>query len=270
MMLVIALVTYWIIGAIAGMLAGLLGVGGGLFIVPMLLFILPLTGVQSEQLMTIAVASSLATIVFTSIASVRAHHLARKVHWDIVKAWIPGLILGAIIGVLIADMAPQEFPKTLFGLCALAVAWKMMSAVRHVRPMEASTPRIPKKPWQYLHATWIATASSLIGIGGGAFSVPLLKQWRVPINEAVATSSAIGLPLSIAATISFIVIGWDQQELPNYTFGYLYWPAIIGIVSSSVIFAPLGAKLAHRISKSKLSALFALFLLIVGLKIILD
>lgn len=251
-------------GSLAGILAGLLGIGGGLFIVPVLLFLLPAIGVQSEQLMSICVATSLCTIVITSMSSIIAHQKHRAILWPVFWRFVPGICTGALVGAFLADRVSQQLLTYLFGISVILIACKMLF------PMQPkSTLELPGFAGLTLVGMFIGTISAMIGIGGGALSVPILNYWKTPMVKAVATSAACGLPLALTATVGFIVTGWDQNGLPSYTSGYVYWPAVIGIISSSIIFAPLGAKFAHKISAPLLKRLFAVFLLVVGSKVLL-
>jgi len=254
---------YLITGAFAGLLAGLLGVGGGLFIVPVLLFVLPLSGIESDQLMTICVATSLCTIVITSLSSVVAHQKHRAILWPVFWRFFPGLTVGAIIGAVVADLVSQQLLKNLFAVSVILLSLKMLF---HYRPKNAS--EMPGVYGVMSSGSVIGVLSAMIGIGGGALIVPLLSYWKTPMAKAVATSSACGLPIAIAGTLGFIATGFNQQNLPTYSSGYVYWPAVIGIISSSVIFAPIGAKFAHKISAPLLSRIFAVFLFVVGSKVL--
>ena len=255
---------YLTTGAFAGLLAGLLGVGGGLFIVPVLLFILPVAGVESEQLMTICVATSLCTIVITSISSVVAHQQHGAILWPAFWQFFPGISLGALLGAVVADTASQQLLKSLFGISVILIALKMLLQLR-----PKNTAKLPGLFGLISTGTVIGGLSAMIGIGGGALTVPVLNYWNTPMAKAVATSAACGLPLAVAGTLGFIVTGLDQQNLPAYSSGYVYWPAVLGIISTSVLFAPIGAKFAHKISAPLLSKIFAIFLLIVGSKVLL-
>jgi len=251
-------------GSVAGVLAGLLGVGGGLFIVPMLLFLLPFIGIDSAQLMTICVATSLATIVITSISSVFAHHKKGGILWPVFWRFVPGLVIGSFLGSYLADIISQQFLKSLFGVSVILISINM---IFQLKPKQSIA--IPKQFFLTLASTFIGTLSTMIGIGGGALTVPTLSHWQTPMVKAVATSAACGLPIAIAGTIGFIIAGLDQSDLPQYTTGYVYWPAVLGIISSSVIFAPIGAKIAHKISAPLLKRTFAIFLFIVGINVLL-
>ena len=251
-------------GAVAGILAGLLGIGGGLFIVPVLLFLLPFSGIHSEQIMSICIATSLATIVVTSVSSIIAHHKHQAVIWSLFWRLLPGICVGALAGAYVADSVSQLFLKNLFSISVILIAIKMLFKVQ----LNSFT-ELPGQSTLFFSGTFIGAISTMIGIGGGALSVPILNYWKTPMANAVATSAACGLPIAIAGTLGFIITGLDQANLPTYSTGFVYWPAVIGITLSSILFAPIGAKFAHKITASLLSRFFAIFLLIVGFNVLL-
>lgn len=259
----VEILLYLVTGAFAGILAGLLGVGGGLFIVPVLLFLLPIAGIQSDYLMTICVATSLCTIVITSISSILAHQRHGAIIWPLFWKLCPGICTGAILGAVFADATSQQFLKNLFAISVILIALKMLLQIK-----PKTETRLPGPVPLTIAGTVIGCLSAMIGIGGGAMTVPVLNYWKTPITKAVATSAACGLPLAVAGTAGFIFTGLDLPGHLPYSSGYVYWPAVLGIVSSSILFAPLGAKLAHRISAPSLSKLFAVFLLLVGGKVL--
>jgi uncharacterized membrane protein YfcA len=256
---------YLLTGAFAGLLAGLLGVGGGLFIVPVLLFILPLVGVDTTHLMIICVATSLCTIVITSISSIIAHQKHQAILWPVFWQFLPGIILGSLIGSYVADSISEQFLTNLFAISVIIIAFKMIFKLQ-LDTVNA----LPKTSILMLSGTFIGGLSTMLGIGGGSLTVPALIHWKIPMVKAVATSSACGLPIAVAGTIGFIIIGFEQSNLPAHSSGYVYWPAVLGIIVTSVIFAPIGAKLAHKISAPLLSKIFAVFLLVVGVKVLLN
>ncbi len=254
---------YLVTGSVAGLLAGLLGVGGGLFIVPVLLFLLPVAGIDSQQLMTICVATSLCTIVITSISSVLAHHKHQAILWPVFWRLLPGISLGALLGAVIADLVSQQLLKNLFAISVILIAFKMLFRIQ-----PKATSQLPGSTRLMAHGAFIGCLSAMIGIGGGALIVPLLNYWKTPMVNAVATSATCGLPIAIAGTVGFIITGLDQADLPIYSSGYVYWPAVFGIISTSVLLAPVGAKFAHKVSAPLLSGFFAIFLLLIGGKVL--
>lgn len=256
--------SYALTGVVAGILAGLLGVGGGLFIVPVLLLLWPVVGVETPLLLPMAIATSLATIVMTSISSVRAHHRKGSVQWN--KFWwlAPTIMVGALSGAFIVDWMPVTALGWFFGIAVTCIGIQMLAG--------KSTHTSDKEPLKFHYRVaglFIGVISALIGIGGGSMTVPLLHYWKTPMVKAVATSTACGLPIAIAATAGFMVSGWQNTLLPRYSTGYVYWPAALGIMVCSVLFAPVGANLAHRLNAVVLKKFFALFLISVGIKVLL-
>ena len=255
---------YLLTGAFAGLLAGLLGVGGGLFIVPVLLFILPLVGVNTTHLMTICVATSLCTIVVTSISSVIAHQKHQAIIWPVFWQFLLGIIVGSLLGSYVADSISEQLLTNLFAVSVILIAFKMMFKLQL-----GAVNELPNTSILMLIGSFIGGLSTMIGIGGGSLTVPILNYYKTPMAKAVATSSACGLPIAVAGTVGYIIVGFEQSNLPAYSSGYVYWPAVLGIIVTSVIFAPIGAKLAHKISAPLLSKIFAMFLLVVGAKVLL-
>ena len=256
---------YLVTGTFAGLLAGLLGVGGGLFIVPVLLFTLPLVGVNDTHLMTICVATSLCTIVVTSISSVIAHQKHQAILWPVFWQFLPGIVLGALLGSYVAVGVSEHLLTNLFAVSVILIAVKMFFKLQL-----SSEVTLPVTPVVIAIGSFIGCLSAMIGIGGGSLTVPILSYWKTPMAKAVATSSACGLPIAVAGTLGFIIMGQQQADLPAFSSGYVYWPAVVGIIITSVIFAPIGAKLAHKISAPLLSKIFATFLLLVGTKVLLN
>ncbi|MGM0595284.1 MAG: sulfite exporter TauE/SafE family protein [Pseudomonadota bacterium] len=255
--------TEWLIyaglGAFAGVLAGLFGVGGGLVIVPVLAVVFHQAGVEAGVIMQLAVGTSLATIVFTSLSSVRAHHRRGAVGWSQVAQLLPGIVLGAWLGAVLADQLRSDTLKALFGVFELLVALQMGLNLRPAPHRE-----LPGRWGMGLAGGVIGGVSALVGIGGGTMTVPFLQWCNVPMRQAVATSAACGLPIALAGAAGFVISGWDNARLPPLSSGYLYWPAFAGIVVASVLFAPLGARLAHALPAATLKRFFALFLALLG------
>ena len=259
-------VSYIGLGIIAGFVAGLLGVGGGLIIVPVLILIFQSKGFASDVIVHMAIGTSLATIIFTSLSSIYAHHFQHQaVRWDIVKQLTPGIVLGALLGAFIADFISAKILQQFFGFFELIVAFQMALNIK----VHANR-KLPNKIGVFTAGSAIGTVSSVVGIGGGTLTVPFLVWCNVKMQQAVATSSACGLPIAVAGCIGFIVTGWDETALPENTLGYVYWPAFLAIVVSSVFFAPVGAWLAHRLSAAKLKRFFSLVLFVLGIKMLLS
>jgi len=251
---------YLAIGTVAGILAGLLGIGGGLVIVPSLYFLLSRDGVATDIAMQVAVGTSLATIVLTSISSVLAHHRRQAVLWPLVVQLAPGMMAGALLGAVIADWLPSQLLAQVFAGFALLVGLQMMW-VRDVR----GHVQLPGPGVMAASGGVIGAISALVGIGGGSMTVPFLTWHRVPIHEAVGTSAGCGLPIAVAGTAAFVALGQSQTALPPHSLGYVYLPAMAGIVIASVIAAVAGAALAHRLPQPVLRRVFALFLVLLGI-----
>ncbi|MCW8901224.1 MAG: sulfite exporter TauE/SafE family protein [Gammaproteobacteria bacterium] len=257
-------ISYIGLGVIAGFVAGLLGVGGGLIIVPALILIFQSNHFDHAVIVHMAIGTSLATIIFTSLSSIYAHHVTHKaVRWDIVKKLTPGIIVGALFGAIIADYISAKILQQFFGFFELFVAFQM---ALNIKPHASRS--LPGYTGIITAATGIGTISSIVGIGGGTLTVPFLVWCNIKIQQAVATSSACGLPIAVAGCVGFVITGWNESNLPEHSLGYVYWPAFITIVISSVLLAPLGAWLAHRLSAAKLKRYFSLVLFILGLKML--
>ncbi len=251
------------LGAIAGVLAGLLGIGGGLVIVPALAWLFVQQGLPVEYQMQLAVGSSLATIVPTSLASIRAHHLRGGVRWDLVRRMTPGILLGAAAGVWLAQSLENQQLRTLFGLFACGVALQLLFGLRAL-----AQARRPGRLRLWCAGGVIGGFSALLGIGGGTLTVPFLRWHGVEIRQAVGTAAAAGFPIALAGAMGFLVAGWGLASLPPGSAGFLYWPPVIGIVVTSVLAAPLGAAWAHSLPRAGLQRLFGVILLVTGLRML--
>lgn len=263
-MLTAALPGYLLVGAIAGILAGMLGVGGGLVIVPVLVYLFNLQGFDSSVIMHLAIGTSLATIVLTSLSSIHAHHQRGAVLWSLVGRLTPGIIAGAWLGATVAHLLPSATLRTIFGVFELVVATQMA--------LEFTTSphqHLPGRLGTGIAGVVIGTVSSIIGIGGGTLTVPFLTWCNVEMRRAVATSAACGLPIALAGAIAYMVTGWDHDALPPASSGYLHWPAFWGIAVTSMLFATFGARLAHSLPVRTLRRFFALLLAVLGLRMLL-
>jgi len=259
----IELLPFAALGVVAGTLAGLLGIGGGIVIVPGLAFLLAGGTVPPERLMQVAVGTSLATIVVTALSSIRAHHRRGAVHWPVVARMTPGILAGAVLGGLIADALPTRTLAIVFGVFLLIVAARLAFGGQ-----PAPHRRLPATPALGVISGGIGTLSSLLGIGGGTMTVPLLAWCNVSLREAVATASACGLPIALAGAATFALAGSDVAGMPPASTGYIHWPAFIAVAPLSVLFAPLGARIAHAIPVNALRRGFALFVLVVGIRML--
>lgn len=251
-------------GIVAGVLAGLLGVGGGIVIVPVLDTALGLYGVDSEIRMHIAVATSLACIILTSISSSRAHHAKGSVDFSLVKVWGPAVFVGSLIGSFAASYVDSQVLSGIFGIVAFIVALKMLLPMDDVN-ISQDVPRGIVAP---VPPVVIGGLSSMMGIGGGTLSVPVLTLMNQPIHKAVGTAAIFGLLISLPGALGYVISGIGDPRLPAGSFGYVNLIGFALISPITVLFAPIGAKIAHKLDKRKLSMLFGGFLLIVATRMI--
>jgi len=256
-------ITMLLTGCVAGVLAGLFGIGGGIVIVPVLEAALGFLGVDAAIRMHVAVATSLATIIPTSVSSARAHHQRQSVDFEIVKRWTVFVLIGALLGAWIASQVHSNVLAMVFATLALLVAIKMV-ALPETRNLTDEVPRGPLVP---AIPTAIGVFSSMMGIGGGTFSVMTLTLFNQPIHRAVGTAALFGLVISLPATIAYIVTGWGDVRLPPGSFGYVSLLGFALIAPATVLAAPLGAKIAHGLSQKRLSMLFGAFLVIASVRL---
>ncbi|WP_067519182.1 sulfite exporter TauE/SafE family protein [Endozoicomonas ascidiicola] len=255
---------YLLLGASAGLTAGLFGVGGGLIIVPALIYSFKLQGFAPEVLTHMAVGTSLAAMIVTSLSSIKAHQEEHAVQWKLFSIVSAGILVGAFLGAYTAVNLSGHFLQTLFGIFAIGVSAKMWFGFK-VR----EGGRFPGKPLLVIAGVVIGGISSMFGIGGGTLSVPFLRRIGLTMQKAVATSAACGLPIAVMGSVSNMILGMGNQQLPDMTTGYVYWPAFIGIVVTSVFLARLGARLAHNLPADKLQKLFAILLVVVGVQLVI-
>jgi uncharacterized membrane protein YfcA len=251
-------------GAFAGLLAGLFGIGGGLVLVPFLIWLFTQQGITENIVMIMAVATSLATIIITSISSVLAHHRLGALIWVAVFKLAPGIFTGAVLGAIIADYLPATKFKTIFAFFLLFVSLQMAFQFRP----EAGGGLKLNYGFAVIAGSVIGVLSVILGIGGGTLTVPLLVKCRFPMRNAVAISSACGLPIAIAGTLSYAWLGWNQVGLPYGCVGYIYLPAFFAIVATSTIMAPFGAKLANKLPTQQLKRYFSILLFVVAIKLL--
>jgi len=254
---------YPLVGILAGFVAGLFGVGGGLLIVPPLLMLFAAQGFDVAQVMHMALGTTMATIVFTSIASMRAHHRHTAVRWDIVKAMAPGLVLGTLTGSLIASNIPTRPLAIAF---TAFVYYASLQMILDFKPKPSRS--LPGPGGLLLAGFVIGMLSGMIAAGGGFLSIPFMVWSNVAIHLAVGTSSALGFPIAAAGTLGYIISGWNVPGLPSWSLGYIYLPALIGIIVMSFTFAPYGARLAHRLPVHKLKRAFGILLALLASKML--
>jgi uncharacterized protein len=242
-----------ILGIATGFLAGLLGIGGGMVMVPFLTYIMSSRGASPDLAIKMAIATSMATIIFTSISSVRAHHKRGAVRWDIVKGLAPGIVGGSLIASLgVFALLKGSWLAIFFGLFVTFSATQMF-----LDKKPKPTRQMPTAGGQVAAGGVIGFLSGLVGAGGGFISVPFMSWCNVAIHNAVATSAALGFPIALANAAGYVVSGWNVQNLPAGSFGYIWLPALVVIAIASVFMAPVGAKVAHSLDVKRLKRIFA-------------
>ncbi|MBF0612525.1 MAG: sulfite exporter TauE/SafE family protein [Magnetococcales bacterium] len=251
-------------GLVAGVIAGLLGVGGGLVLVPALLYLFHLDGIHIAIAMPLAVGTSLATIVVTNSMATWHHHQRQSVRWEMVRQYAPAILLGSWLGSHLAVMMDAITLRSVFGLFECAIGLRM---IYPGGSSESSSPPIPMWMHSFL-ALFIGCLSSLFGIGGGTLSVPALTMLaNIPIHQAVGSSSAIGIFISVAGVLGFVHAGWDNPTLPATSVGFVFSPAFLGIIAGTILTTPLGVRLAHTLDPKVLRKGFGFLLLAVGSKL---
>ncbi len=255
---------YLMLGAIAGFLAGMFGVGGGLVLVPVLLFLFDSQHFPAEHLMLIALGTSMAAILFTSLASLREHHRHGAVNWRVVRNITPGILIGTAIGALVAASIPTRGLAIFFALFVYSVATQILL---DMRPHAAR--QLPGATGMTLTGILTGCLSSLVSIGGGSIVVPFLVWCNVALRKAIGTSAAIGFPVAVGGTIGYVVTGMNIHTLPSYSLGFVYLPALFWISLTSIITAPLGAKATHQMKVGLLRKLFAVLLIALATKLLL-
>jgi len=244
-------------------MAGLLGIGGGFVVVPILLLVLPRIGIEESLHAHFAIGTSLACIVFTSLSSAYSHHRKKAVNWQLLKSMVPGLIIGAWLGAMLASVIKGPFLILIFVSGALFTAYYLS------RKHSLQTTNPTTSSWIYfLYAQFTGIVSALIGIGGGSVLVPFLVYRGQPMVKSVATAAACGFPIALFGSIGFVVSGWQAAKGIENASGFIYWPAFISIVIFSSLSAPLGAKVAHFIQEKHLKQAFSAFLILTSVQII--
>ena len=252
---------YLAIGATVGFLAGLLGIGGGMVMVPMLAFVFTAKGFPPAHLMHLSLATSMATILFTSIASVGAHHRHGAVDWAVAKTMAPGIVAGALAASIGAGFVPTR-PLAIFFSCFMFYAAVQMFF--EVKPKPSR--QLPGRGGLFAAGAVIGGLSSVLAAGGAFLSIPFLARCNVPLKRAIGTAAANGFPIAVAGTVGYVLQGSRASGLPEGALGYVYLPALALIVVTSMPLAPLGARLAHRLPVKPLRILFALTLLALALR----
>ena len=254
---------YLAIGVTVGFLAGLLGIGGGMIMVPMLVFVFTAKGFPAEHMMHLSLATSMATIVFTSLSSVRAHHRHQAVDWVVARAMAPGIVAGALAATLAAGFIPTR-PLAIFFTGFMFYA--AMQMFIEIRPKPSR--QLPGAAGLFGAGAGIGALSSVLAAGGAFLSIPFLTWCNLPLKRAIGTAAANGFPIAVAGTVGYVLNGLRIEGLPEGSLGYVYLPALALIVAASMPLAPLGARLAHRLPVKRLRIVFALMLFGLGLRML--
>lgn len=243
---------YLALGLIAGFLAGLLGLGGGAVMVPLLASLFAYQGFARDQVLHLALGTSMATIVFTALSSLRAHHRHGAVIWPVVRDMTPGIVAGTFVGTLIAARVSTD-GLALFFACFIAFVAVQMAF--NLKPRAVRD--LPGRGGLFTAGTGIGGISALVAIGGGSLTVPFLTWCNVPVQRAIGTSAAAGFPIAVFGTLGYLWNGWAADGLPAFSLGYVFLPALLWVMAGSVLTAPLGARLAHRLPVPTLKRIFS-------------
>lgn len=254
---------YLAIGASVGFLAGLLGIGGGMVMVPMLYFVFTAKGFPPEHMMHLSLATSMSTIIFTSLSSVRAHHVHGGVDWAVTRAMSPGIVAGALGATLVAVHVPTRPLAVFFTGFMFYAATQMLFEVK-TKPSR----QLPGAAGLFGAGAAIGGFSSVLAAGGAFLSIPFLAWCNLPLKRAIGTAAANGFPIAVAGTAGYILNGLRIAGLPEGSLGYVYLPALALIVAASMPTAPLGARLAHRLPVKRLRIVFALMLFALALRML--
>ena len=257
-------IAYLAIGAGAGFIAGLLGIGGGAVIVPLLVFVFTAQDLPAQHVLHMALATTMAALIFTSVSSARAHHSRNAVDRPIARLMVPGILVGAFAAALIAGMIPTRELAVVFTTLMFTAATQI---ILDLRPR--ATRATPGPAGIFAAASLIGAISSLLAVGGAFLSIPFLTWCNVPLRRAIGTAAANGVPIAAAGTAGYIVQGWRADGLPAATLGYVYLPALALIAVMSALIAPLGARLAHRLPVKQLRVLLALMLYVVAARLLM-
>jgi len=254
---------YLALGLLVGLFAGMLGIGGGVIIVPLLVFLFTKQQFPSDRVVHLALGTSIASIAFTALSSVRAHHSRRAVRWDVVRQAGPWVVLGTVLGTLFADRLSSRY------LAAIFTAFVLYSSIQLLLDRKPKpTRQLPGPVGIALGATLIGALCSLVGVAGGVILLPLMTLCNVPLLTAIGTTAALGLPLSAAGAAGYIVTGLNKSHLPPFSLGYVYLPALAGLVLGTFVTVPFGASLAHSMRVTLLKKIFAVVLLVLAVKML--
>lgn len=259
---------YLLIGAFAGLLAGMLGIGGGIIVVPALSAVFAHYAlVPDDYVMHMAIGTSMAAIIITLLSSLRAQMQRKAVRWDMVRQILPGLLLGVVLGAAVTRHLPSAYLRIFFSVFLLSIAWRIFKD-NHKTHDDFTAP-LPSVRVIKVSSLIIGMLCSMLGAAGGTMLIPFLLRCRVGMREATGTSVACGVCVGILATISFMMMGRADMVVISGNTGFIYWPAWLGIVISSAIFAPLGTAIAYKLPTSVLKRVLAVFLVLVAIDMVL-
>ncbi len=254
------------LGVVAGILAGLFGIGGGIIFVPVLLLTFEFIGMHQDVMAHLAIGTSLACVIFTGLSSTLAHHRKKAVLWEWVIKMGPFLVLGGAIGGWTADQLPGQILVVMLGTFLLVMSFQLF--VKNQMHSDGSVVRVPSIPVFAFAGTLTGWMSSMMGIAGGALTVPFVTSHGASVRNAIGTAAAFGIPTAFAGALSFVVAGLDQPERPDWSLGYVYLPAFFGIIAMSTISARVGARFAHALDQKLLQRFFACFLAVLSIRLI--
>ncbi len=255
---------YLALGTLGGLLAGLLGIGGGMIMVPFMVMLFQAQGHPYETLMQVSLATSMATIMFTALSSMRAHHKLGNVRWDLVKLMVPGMLIGCFLGATVLSKMPTRAAKIFFAVFMVYSSIRMLrSANRVVEP----TP-MPAGAKLFGFSALVGIISTMVGAGGAFMTVPYMSAHGVNGRHAIGTSAAFGFPLALFGTIGYVWNGWSVPNLPAPHLGFVFLPALFGFAVASVLSAPLGAKFAQRLPIPTLKRVFAVLLMLLAARVL--
>lgn len=246
---------YLAVGAFVGFCAGLLGIGGGAIVVPLLTLLLAAQGFAREHVLHLAVGTSMATILLTSVSSVWAHAARGSLRWDIVRAMTPGILAGGLVGSALASRVPTALLAVLFALTVFVAATNILLE-RKPRPSRT----LPGTGGMLAVGFGISAVSAFAAVGGAFLTVPFMLWCNVPLLQAIGTAAAIGFPIALAGSVGFVASGWGAPGLPPWSLGYVYLPALAAVALASVLLAPVGAAAAHRLPTRMLKRIFVFLL----------
>ena len=255
---------YLVLGAIAGYLAGMFGIGGGIIVMPVLMFLFGAQHFPAEHLLHLALGTSMAAILFTSMSSLRKHHQHGAVNWRVVRNITPGILIGTAIGAEFATSVSPHYVVIFFALFVYFVAAQILIDAR-----PNASRQLPGAASMTLTGMLTGWLGSMVSVGGGTIIIPFLVWCNVSLRNAIGTSAAVGFPVAVGGTIGYIYTGMNIPSLPAYSLGFVYLPALFWVALATVITAPMGAKATHHMKMGLLRKLFAMFLLVMATKLLL-